>query len=66
MDSRMFLHSEQDQERHHQTEKTHGFRQGESQDGIREQLLLQGWVPTKTGTNAALKHKTNPDRKSVV
>ena len=42
------LHSEQNEESDHQTEKAHGFGQGESQDGVGEQLLLQGWVPGKT------------------
>jgi len=41
----LFLHGEQDQESDHQTEETHSFRQGESQNGIGEQLLLQGRVP---------------------
>lgn len=41
----LFLHGEQDQESDHQTEKTHSFRQGESQNGIGEELLLQGRVP---------------------
>lgn len=45
-DSRV-LHSKQDKESNHQTEQSHGFRQGKSQDGIREQLLLQRWVPAK-------------------
>lgn len=34
-------HGKQDQESNHQTEETHSFRQGESQDSIWEQLLLQ-------------------------
>lgn len=38
------LESEEQQEGHHQTEQTHGFRQGESQDSVGEQLLLQRWV----------------------
>lgn len=38
------LESEQQQEGHHQTEQTHGLRQGESQNGVREQLLLQRGV----------------------
>ena len=42
------LHSEQNEESDHQTEETHGFGQGESQDGVGEQLLLQGWVPGNT------------------
>lgn len=38
------LESEEQQEGHHQTEQTHGFGQGESQDSVREQLLLERWV----------------------
>lgn len=38
------LESEQQQEGHHETEQTHGLRQGESQDSVREQLLLQRGV----------------------
>lgn len=38
------LEGEQQQEGHHQTEQTHGLRQGESQDSVREQLLLQRGV----------------------
>ena len=41
-------HGEQDDERHHQAEQTHGLGQGEPQDGVGEQLLLQGWVPSIT------------------
>lgn len=39
------LEGEQEQESHHETEETHSLGQGEAQDGVREQLLLQGWVP---------------------
>lgn len=42
------LESEEQQEGHHQTEQTHGLRQGESQDGVGEQLLLQRWVSCVT------------------
>jgi len=38
------LESEQQKESHHQTEKTHSFGQGESQDSVREQLLFEGGV----------------------
>lgn len=38
------LESEEQQEGHHETEQTHGLRQGESQDSIREELLLQRGV----------------------
>lgn len=43
----MCLHGEQDEKRHHQTKETHSLRQGKSQDGIREELLLQGGVPAE-------------------
>lgn len=39
------LECEQEQEGHHQTEETHGLRQGKTQDGIGEQLLFQRGVP---------------------
>lgn len=35
------LESEQQQESHHKTEKSHSFRQGETQDSVREQLLFE-------------------------
>merc|ERR1719472_254087 len=40
-----FLESEEQQEGHHQTEQTHSLRQGKSQDGVGEQLLLERRVP---------------------
>lgn len=39
-----YLEGEQQQERHHKTKQSHGFGQGESQNGVREQLLLQAGV----------------------
>jgi len=38
------LESEEQQEWHHETEKTHGFGQSESQDGIGEKLLFKWWI----------------------
>lgn len=34
------LEGEQQQEGHHETEKSHGLGQGETQDGVREKLLF--------------------------
>ena len=41
------LEGEQKEERHHQAEQSHGLGQGESQDSVREKLLLQRGVPKK-------------------
>lgn len=43
-----FLEGEQQQEGHHQAEQTHGLGQGEAQDSVREQLLLQRRVASVT------------------
>lgn len=42
------LESEQQKERHHKTEETHSLRQGETQDGVWEQLLFERGVPCVT------------------
>lgn len=56
-DSRI-LHCKQDKESNHQTKQSHGFRQGKSQDGIGEQLLLQRWVPS-IADNETAEHSPN-------
>ena len=39
------LEGEQEEEGHHQAEKSHGLRQSKSQDSVGEKLLLQRGVP---------------------
>ena len=37
------LEGEEKKEGHHKTEKSHGLREGESQDGVGEQLQRERW-----------------------
>ena len=48
-----FLEGEQQQESHHKTEKTHGFRQGESQNVVGKKLLFEGGVASITDDQAS-------------
>jgi len=47
------LESEEEEERHHKAEQTHGLGQSEPQDGVGEQLLLQARVPGITNDEGA-------------
>jgi len=58
LESRLHLESEQQQERHHKTEETHGFGKGETQNGVGEQLLFQRWIPG-IADNEGTEHRSN-------
>jgi len=55
------LEGEEQQESHHQTEETHGLGQGKAQDGVGEELLLQGRVASVANHQAA---ENRPDSSS--
>jgi hypothetical protein len=52
------LEGEEDQEGNHQTEETHSFGEGKSENSIREQLLFQGWV-SGVANDQRTEHRTN-------
>merc|ERR1719186_1749600 len=53
------LKCEEQKESHHETEESHGLGQGESHDGVGEQLLLEGGVPC-ISDNKRSKDRSNP------
>ena len=59
----LILKCKQQHEGHHETEQTHGLGQGESQDGIGKQLLLESWI-TRIANNQAAKNCSNTSTSS--
>lgn len=47
------LHSEQNQEGHHEGEESSGFGESETQNGVGEELTTHGWVAGDTGDEGA-------------
>ena len=57
------LKSEQKQKGHHKTEKTHSFRQSETQNGVWKELLFQWWI-TGVSDNEGTEDRSNTSTRS--